>query len=60
MNTFIKAVSAALCISTLAFSGGCFLNDAVENAQGQLFETVKFDDDSTYTELQKTESVNSP
>ena len=60
MNTFIKAVSTALCISTLAFSGGCFLNDTINDARGQLFETINFDDDSKYTEIQQTESVNSP
>ncbi len=55
-----KAAAALLCISTLAFSGGCFLNNAIENARGQLFETINFDDDSAYTKIPETESVNSP
>ncbi len=39
--------------------GGCGIIDAVENAQGQLFEKTKFQDDSGYTAIEHAKSVDS-
>ena len=46
-----KAAALCLAVSLLNLLSGCFLGDLLENAQGQLFESVKFDDDSDYTEV---------
>lgn len=53
-----KAVSLGLTAVMLSALGGCFVTDMVDSARGQLFETVKFDDDSSYTEISTEASVD--
>ncbi len=53
-----KIVSAALAAALLTVSSGCFLNDIVDDFQGELFENTKFDDDSNYTAVSRSESVD--
>ena len=42
----------------IILSSGCSLSEAVDNVKGDIFENVKFDDDSNYTSVPVTESVD--
>ena len=46
-----KAAAFLIAVSMLNCMSGCFINDLLEHAQGQLFESVKFEDDSGYTQV---------
>lgn len=51
---FVCAAAATMII----FSAGCSISDAVDDVKGDLFEKVKFDDDSSYTSVPVVESVD--
>lgn len=51
---FIPLFAAAI----ITVFGGCGLTDAVENIQGELFENIKFEDDSGYTSIAPAESID--
>ncbi len=55
-----KAASFCLAVSVFCSFSGCFINDMLQDAQGQLFESVKFDDDSGYTEVTAQTAADSP
>lgn len=53
-----KIISAALVIALTTTLSGCFFTDIVDDVQGELFENIKFEDDSEYTIVERAKSVN--
>ncbi len=60
MKKIFKRMIACTTAAMLLFvSGGCAITDTVDDVRGDLFEKVKFDDDSSYTSVPVTESIDS-
>lgn len=55
---FKKIIIASVAAAMVSGIGGCGLTDAVDDVRGELFEKVKFDDDSRYTSVPAAESVD--
>ena len=53
-----KIITAALVVELTTTLSGCFFNHIVDDVQGELFENLKFDDDSEYTVVECVESVD--
>ena len=57
MKKKIYTITSLFVIITML--SGCFVTDMLDNARGQLFESVKFEDDTGYTKLAKANIANS-
>lgn len=51
---FVPILAAAM----ITAFGGCALNDMVDRIRGEIFENVKFEDDSSYTSVAPAESID--
>ena len=57
-NKFKRILVCTAASVLIILSSGCAINEAVDNIKGDVFENVKFDDDSSYTSVPVTESVD--
>lgn len=55
--TLKKIIALALSAVILTYASGCFINDAVDSIRGRLFDTINFEDDSSYTPVEPVEIV---
>ena len=55
---FKKIIIASVAAAMVSAVGGCALTNAVDDVKGELFEKVKFDDDSGYTAVTAEECVD--
>ena len=55
---FKKIIIVSAAAAMVSLTGGCAVTDAVDDVRGELFEKVNFDDDSGYTSVTASESVD--
>ena len=58
MKEFAKRIFICVAAAALIISGGCSVSETVDDVRGDLFEKVKFDDDSNYTVVSKNQSID--
>lgn len=58
INKFKRILACTAAGMIIVLLSGCSLNEAVDNIKGDVFENVKFDDDSSYTSVPAAESID--
>jgi len=58
MKNFVKRIFVCAAAAVLLLNTGCSVSETVDDVRGDLFEKVKFDDDSNYTAVEAPKSVD--